>query len=75
MAGVDKQKYSNISKESKDILYRMKEKRVFGIDIGWKNNELLIGQECEGEYICDELSKEDCLALSNLFSELAECFK
>ena len=75
MAGVDKQKYSNISRESKVILRRMKERRIFGIDIGWRNNELLIGEECEGEYICDELSKEDCLSLSNLFRELAECFE
>lgn len=75
MAGVDKQKYYSISEESRDILRRMKEKRIFGTNIGWKNNELLIGQECEGEYICDELSKEDCLALSNLFRELSECFE
>ena len=75
MIGVNKQKYYSISKESGDILHRMKEKRIFGTNIGWKNNELLIGQEWEGEYVCDELSKEDCLSLSNLFKELAECFE
>ena len=74
MTGINKQKYCNISAESKEILCRMEECNIFGIDIGWKNNELLIGMEHD-EYYFDKLSKEDCLSLSNLFKELAECFE
>ena len=62
-----------ILKKHKEILERLLNKRVFSIEF-FKDGSICIFEGCDG-YFYHELSKKECMELSDLFRELGEEIK
>ena len=56
----------------KNLLEKINSERVFSIQN--KNDEFWLVEECD-EYFFYELTKQDCLELSELFAEIAKLIK
>ena len=65
MSKVEFEKYKN-------LLEKINSERVFSIQN--KNDEFWLVEECD-EYFFHELTKQDCLELSELFAEIAKLIK
>ena len=63
--------YSEFEKY-RTVLEKINSERVFSIQN--KNDEFWLVEECD-EYFLHELTKQDCLELSELFSEIAKLIK
>ena len=63
--------YSEFEKY-RTVLEKINSERAFSIQN--KNDEFWLVEECD-EYFLHELTKQDCLELSELFSEIAKLIK
>lgn len=72
MSKVDVQKFASLSDESREMLDRMEEERIFELEPE-SDNTLCIAECCD-YWFSSKLTKEDCLKLSKVFAEVAECF-
>ena len=72
MSKIDVQKFASLSDESRKILDRMEEERIFKLEPDYDNT--LCIAECCDYWFSAGLTKEDCLKLSKVFAEVAECF-
>lgn len=64
---------NRILKKHKKILECLLNERVFSIEF-FEDGNICIFEGCDG-YFHHELSKEECMELSNIFKELAEEIK
>lgn len=61
-------KMQNVLEKHKDILFKLKSKRIFALEVC---EVLYITEMCD-EWFDMELTKDDCLSLSELFKDLGE---
>lgn len=53
------------------ILAKLKKERIFGINVA--DTDVYVVEECD-EWFGYQLDKQDCLKISEVFSDLAKCF-
>ena len=72
MSKIDVEKFASLSDEQRKMLDRMEEERIFELEPA-SDNTLCIAECCD-YWFSSDLTKEDCLKLSKVFAEVAECF-
>lgn len=66
-----KNKAKKVLSKHEDILEELKAERIFSINV--TDTDVYITEECD-EWFSYQLNKEDCVKLSEVFSDLAKCF-
>lgn len=66
-----KSKVEKVLSKHDVILEKLKKERVFGIIVA--DTDVYVVEECD-EWFGYRLDKQDCLKISEVFSDLAKCF-
>ena len=71
---MDQQTLHSLSEKDKSTIHNMKHRNVFNIFVS-KSDTLMIGNYHEDDdyFYGTELTKDDCVNLSELFHSLSEC--
>lgn len=70
IGGFMNEKIENVLEKHKEILFRLESAQIFTLE-GYSDGSLCIREMCD-EWFNTDLSKEECIKLSELFKDLGE---